>query len=201
MKQNYTHLIIVLDESGSMQSLTKATVEGVNALVVNQTAQPGALSTALYTFNQLVKEVTNFTVLTDANYIPRGSTALFDAVCTAIDNEGKTLAAKSEDERPDKVVVVVVTDGEENASTSFTLDHVKSRVDLQRDAYKWEFVFLGANIDAFAAGKTYGFNKQSTYQFTPDANSIHVMYASVNASLSSYRSGVTNSVDMTPPTA
>jgi uncharacterized protein YegL len=201
MKPNYTHLILVLDASGSMTGLTKATIEGVNSLVLNQIAQPGALSTALYTFNHKVHEVREFQLLNEQNYIPMGSTALFDAVCTAIDTEGKRLEQKAEWDRPDKVVVVIVTDGEENASETHNLDGVKQRVSLQHDTYQWEFVFLGANIDAFAAGKTYGISRSSTLQWQPDANSIHVMYASVGQSMSNYRSGVTAGVDLTNPTA
>lgn len=201
MKANYTHLILVLDESGSMAGLTKATIEGVNALVNNQESQAGVLTTALYTFNTNVKEVADFKVLDATTYRPQGSTSLLDAVGTAITNEGKRLANKAEEERPDKVVVVIVTDGEENASLHFTLDQVKEQITLQKDTYKWEFVFLGANIDAFAAGSMYGISINSTMQWQPDANSITVMYASVGNSLSNYRSGLTAAVDLTTPTA
>lgn len=201
MKQDYTHLIIILDGSGSMLEIQRATIEGVNSLVAQQAEQPGTLSTALYTFNHMVKEVKEFTALTPETYNPCGSTALLDSVCFAIDNEGSRLSNKLEQDRPNKVVVVIVTDGEENASTLHNLEGVTTRVATQKDTYKWEFVFLGANIDAFKVGGSYGFVAKSTMQWQPDANSIKVMYSSVGNSLTNYRSGVTAAVDLTTPTA
>lgn len=201
MKQDYTHLILVLDKSGSMAGLQKATIEGINSLVDNQKKQPGTITTAMYTFDHAVHEVKEFETLTTQNYVPMGSTALIDAVCTAIDNEGVRLTNLNENDRPDKVVVVIDTDGEENASTQFTLEDMKKRINLQQGSYQWEFVFLGANIDAFAAGSSFGILARSTYQYQPDANSVFVKYSAVNASLTSYRSGASASVDLSKPTA
>jgi uncharacterized protein YegL len=196
MKKNYTHIVLVLDESGSMLNLTNDTIGGVNGMLEEQAAQPGELTTAMYTFNHKVKEVKDFTKLSNENYRPAGSTALLDAVCTAIKNEGRRLATKCEDERPDRVVIVIVTDGEENSSTEFKLSDVKDQIELQKTTYQWEFVFLGANINAFQEGNKYGIANHSTYQFTPNANSVNIMYKSLSSSMSSYRSGVTASVNM-----
>lgn len=201
MKQNYTHLILVLDASGSMLHLQDATIEGINSLVEKQKAEPGELSTALYTFNQQVKEVQKFETLNRMNYSPMGSTALLDAVCIAIHAEGKVLTAKREEDRPDKVIVVVDTDGEENASHQFKLEDLQNLVKVQQEQYNWQFVFLGANIDAFATGSMYGFIQNSTMQYDPSANGVFVKYAAVTDSLASYRSGVTASVDLTNKTA
>lgn len=197
MKQNYTHLILVLDASGSMGHLQDATIEGINSLVEKQKAEPGELSTALYTFNQQVKEVQKFETLNRANYSPIGSTALLDAVCIAIHAEGKVLAAKREEDRPDKVIVVIDTDGEENASHQFKLEDLQNLVKVQQEQYNWQFVFLGANIDAFATGSMYGFIHNSTMQYDPSANGVFTKYATVMGSMSAYRSGVTASVDLT----
>lgn len=201
MKENYTHLILVLDASGSMGHLQDATIEGINALVEKQKAEPGELSTALYTFNQEVREVRKFETLHRLNYSPSGSTALLDAVCIAINNEGKMLAALREECRPDKVVVVIDTDGEENASHTFKLEDLQNLVKVQQSQYNWQFVFLGANIDAFAAGSTYGVSSFSTMQYDPTANGVFVKYAAVTSSLASYRSGATASVDLTQKTS
>lgn len=200
MKTNYTHLILVLDASGSMGHLQDATIEGINSLVEKQKAEPGELSTALYTFNHEVKEVRKFELLNRMNYVPAGSTALFDAICIAIAKEGERLAAKAEDERPDKVIVVVDTDGENNASVTFKLEDVKRVVELQQTQYNWQLVFLGANIDAFSVGGSTGFVGLSTMQYDPTANGVFVKYASVTASMSSYRSGEAASVDLTNKT-
>jgi len=201
MKANYTHLILVLDASGSMGHLQDATIEGINALVEKQKAEPGELSTALYTFNQEVKEVRKFETLNRLNYSPSGSTALLDAVCIAINNEGKMLAALREECRPDKVVVVVDTDGQENASSQYKLEDLQNLVKVQQSQFNWQFVFLGANIDAFKEGANYGFVASSTMQYDPSANGVFVKYAAVTDSLASYRSGVTSSVDLTNKTA
>lgn len=200
MKQDYTHLILVLDKSGSMSHLQDATIEGVNALVAAQQKQPGTLTTAVYMFNHVVSEVDHFTKLDRLNYVPAGSTALFDAICIAIAKEGERLAAKAEDERPDKVIVVVDTDGENNASVTFKLEDVKRVVELQQTQYNWQLVFLGANIDAFSVGGSTGFVGLSTMQYDPTANGVFVKYASVTASMSSYRSGEAASVDLTNKT-
>jgi len=197
MKANYTHLILVLDASGSMGHLQDATIEGINSLVEKQKAEPGELSTALYTFNQTVKEVQKFETLNRVNYSPSGSTALLDAVCFAIKNEGKILAGLREECRPDKVVVVVDTDGEENASRAFALEDLQNLVKVQETQYNWQFVFLGANIDAFATSTIYGFKSDSTMQYVPTFDGVFGKFAAVTSSLSSYRSGVTASVDLT----
>jgi uncharacterized protein YegL len=200
MKQNYTHLILVLDASGSMGHLQDATIEGINSLVEKQKAEPGELSTALYTFNQGVKEVRKFETLNRTNYSPSGSTALLDAVCIAIHNEGETLAAKREEDRPDKVIVVVDTDGEENASSKYKLEDLQALVKVQKNQFNWQFVFLGANIDAFKEGSTYGFASHSTMQYDPTANGVFTKYATVMCSMTAYRSGITADVDLTNKT-
>lgn len=196
MKQNYTHLILILDESGSMGTIQNATIEGVNALVQKQKAEPGDFTTAVYTFDDATKEVSAFTALNKDNYDPSGSTALLDAFCQAVDQEGKRLAALKESERPDKVVVVVVTDGEENSSRKFKIEDVRQRVTQQETAYKWQFVFLGANIDAFATGSTYNFATNNTYQFQPTVRGVQMSYSAVSTTLSSYRSGATYAMDI-----
>lgn len=197
MKKSYTHLILVIDASGSMAHLQDATIEGINALVEKQKAEPGTLTTSLYTFNHTVKEVMAFETLNRSNYCPSGSTALLDAVCMAIKGEGKVLAARREADRPDKVIVVIDTDGEENASTQYKLEDLQAMVELQKTQFNWQFVFLGANIDAFAVGSNYGFVAYSTMQYDPTANGVFEKYATVDRSLASYRSGVTSAVDLT----
>lgn len=195
MKANYTHVIFVLDESGSMVMLTDATIEGVNSLVATQKAAAGDFTTAVYKFNNLVKEVDTFDKLSRENYRPCGGTALIDAVCTAIDTEGKRLAAMNENDRPGKVVVVVVTDGQENSSHKFTMDDMKAAVKLQQDTYSWQFVFLGANIDAFAVGGSYGFAQRSTMQYTPTYAGVVESYNAVSGTLANFRAGEIMSMD------
>jgi hypothetical protein len=196
MKDNYTHLILILDASSSMGHLQGATIEGVNTLVAEQKALPGDFTTALYQFSSGVNEVQAFNTLTKHNYIPGGMTALLDAVGTAIQNEGKKLAALPESQRPDKVVVVVVTDGEENASKEFKIESIKQMVTTQQEVYKWQFVFLGANIDAFATGASYGVGVNNSMNYDASHGGVLRSYACVTDTLSHYRSGVLGSMDV-----
>lgn len=196
MKPNYTHLILVLDASTSMGHLQSATIEGVNSLVAEQKALPGDFTTALYQFASSVNEVTAFHTLTKHNYIPGGMTALFDAVGTAILNEGQKLAAMKESERPDKVVVVIVTDGEENSSKEYKIAQIKDMVKEQQDTYKWQFVFLGANIDAFASGSAFGFSPGSTMQYNATVQGVSDSYSLTSNALRAFRGGSSASVDL-----
>jgi len=201
MKQNYTHLVLVLDKSGSMGHLQQATIEGVNSLVAAQKDIPGTITTSLYTFDGNVQEVKNFDLLTTWNYVPSGSTALLDAVAEAITKEGERLSAKAEQDRPDRVVFVIITDGEENTSKVAKLEDVKNTVKHQQDIYKWQFVFLGANIDAFAAGSKMNFAAVNSRQFVATPDGVRAAYCTTSQSLGSYRTGVTKTVDMTGPDA
>jgi uncharacterized protein YegL len=196
MKSNYTHLILILDKSGSMGLLQSATIEGVNSLVAKQKEMPGDFTTAVYTFDGSVDEVAGFSTLTPMNYTPYGSTALLDAFCHAVDSEGSKLFQMKESDRPDKVVVVVVTDGEENASHKHSLTDVKNRITTQEHQYAWKFVFLGANIDAFKVGQSYGFMAQGTLQWTPTFNGVKDSYATVCTAMASYRSGASDTVNV-----
>lgn len=196
MKLNYTHLILILDASSSMGHLQGATIEGVNTLVAEQKALPGDFTTALYQFASEVSEVQAFNTLTKHNYIPSGMTALLDAVGTAIQNEGRKLALLQESQRPDKVVVVVVTDGEENASKEFKIEAIKNMVSTQQDVYKWQFVFLGANIDAFAAGASYGISPTNAMNYDPSQKGVLYSYACVTDTLSAYRGGSLTSMNV-----
>lgn len=198
MKANYTHLILILDESGSMGVIWDSTIEGVNELIRQQRAVPGDFTTALYKFSWTVKglERTTFSELNKVNYVPTGGTALNDAICKAIDDEGKYLASLKEDNRPDKVVVVVVTDGQENSSQLHSMEDVKTRVAQQESKYNWQFVFLGANIDAFATGGSYGFAQSGTLQWNQTHQGTIRAYACVTDTLTQYRAGAMNCMDV-----
>lgn len=200
MRKNYTHLIIILDKSGSMSSQAGDTIGGVNRLVAEQKALPGGFTASLYQFNESLEEVQNFTELNTANYQPAGATALIDAACQVIDREGAELATLPEKNRPDKVVVLIVTDGYENASKKFKKVDLQERRRIQADIYKWQFVFLGANIDAFAEASSYGISTRNAYQFTMDSAGIKTSYSVASSALSNYRAGATADVDLTQQT-
>lgn len=162
MKDNYTHICIVLDASGSMSAVESDTKGSFNTFIKEQQGAPGDATLDIYQFADESAKIIDFVNLNDLqnnlmdSYRCSGCTALNDAVCQAIDETGKKLASMSEEERPAKVLFVIITDGEENASTHFTNANVKQRIKHQSEVYKWGFIFLGANQDAFATGREMG---------------------------------------------
>jgi hypothetical protein len=162
MKQGYTHISIVLDRSGSMGSVKADTIGGFNAFLVQQKSAPGEATLTLAQFDNEYDLLADFAPigsvqpLTDQTYVPRGSTALLDAIGRTINQTGKRLAALLDAERPAHVIVVIMTDGEENSSNAFSRSQIFSMISHQREAYAWEFVFIGANQDAIGTGASLG---------------------------------------------
>lgn len=164
MNPNLTDITLVLDRSGSMQSVADDTIGGVNRFIADQIAVP-LPSTANLTLNQFddVFEHVFYALsiqaaqpLTKATFQPRGSTALLDAIGRSIEETGERIGKMTENERPGKVVFVIVTDGYENASRKFSSQQISDMITHQRDVYKWEFVFLAADQDAIASAGRIG---------------------------------------------
>lgn len=168
--QNYTDVTIVLDRSGSMADIVSATIEGVNSFIADQRKVPGDGCWSLIQFDNLYETVysavpqDHVPLLTRETFRPRGGTALIDAACRAIDDTGARLRNTPEHLRPSKVLVVIMTDGEENCSQHFHKHHLAERITHQRDKYGWEFLFLGANQDAINTAAGYGIKSAFTYQ-------------------------------------
>jgi len=175
MKANYTDITIVLDRSGSMDCVKDDTIGGVNQFLKSQQAVPGEATFSLVQFDNVIEDVVwgvplgAAQPLTSETFVPRGSTALLDAIGQTIDRVGQSLAAMNEPERPDKVVFVIVTDGLENASSVFTRHKIDGMIAHQRDQYQWQFLFLGANQDAIATAASLNISAESalTYSGTP----------------------------------
>ncbi|MBO4511417.1 MAG: VWA domain-containing protein, partial [Victivallales bacterium] len=173
--KDYTHICIVLDASGSMASIEDDTKGSFNAFLKKQNEAGGKTVFDLYQFSDQVKRIVEHVDLANfkddlmAKYNCSGCTALNDAVCTAIDTLGKELAAMKEEERPENVVFVIITDGMENASKEFTSEDVRKRIKEQTDIYKWNFQYLAANQDAFASGGRLGISKDFCVNFNADS--------------------------------
>jgi von Willebrand factor type A domain len=157
-----TDIVIVLDRSGSMESVRDATIEAFNAYVSSQLSGPGEARLTLIQFDDRYEPVchnvpiSNVPKLDRERYQPRGSTALYDAVGKTISDIGLRYSQMLESRRPDKVLFVIQTDGMENASTKYTGKQINDMIAIQRDQYSWQFVFLGANQDAIATGARFG---------------------------------------------
>jgi len=155
MKSNLTEIAIILDESGSMESCKTDTIGGFNEFLNTQKKIKGDVNITLIKFSDYYKVINDATPinhisnLNDNNYTPYYSTALLDAVGKTINNIGKRLSETSEDNRPEKVMVVIITDGYENSSKEFSKKEVFDMVTHQKEKYNWEFIFLGANISAW----------------------------------------------------
>ncbi len=156
MKSDLTEIAFVLDRSGSMDSVAPAAIAGFNEFLAAHQSAPGRARLTLVLFDDEylvpaasipVSEVVPLTVET---YVPRNSTALLDAIGRTIDELGERLSHLAEADRPGAVILAVLTDGYENASTKYTWKEVASRIRHQQQTYRWKFLFLGANQDAIA---------------------------------------------------
>lgn len=163
------HIAIILDRSGSMITVKDDTEGGLRAFLETQHEAPGQTTVSLYQFDDKYEAVYERTPLADIPAFtlrPRGATALLDAVGRTITTLGEHLADTQEADRPGEVIVVILTDGHENASAEYTKTAVKNLITRQQDSYGWKFVFLGADQDAFAAAGGIGIRADSTLSYT-----------------------------------
>jgi uncharacterized protein YegL len=228
VNNNLTDITILLDRSGSMQSQRDNTIKGVNLFLKEQSHGEGRANLTLiqvddqYDVHVHAVDIAQVQPLTRMTYVPRGDTALYDAMARAIDDTGTRLARMPEAKRPAHVLFVVMTDGEENASINYSrwsggCERVFAKVTKQRDVFNWTFVYLGANQDGigvgtslgFAAGMsaTYGVNEQSIGQtFTLMTNKtsslrsagVYTSYSEdERVAMDTPSGGVTNNVNVT----
>lgn len=181
---NYTHFTLVVDRSGSMSDIRDDAQGGIATLLAEQFAEPGQLTVTLAQFDDHFQDVARMATAPFTYELhPRGRTALMDAVGREIARTGADLEALPEDQRPGKVVFVVVTDGHENASHEFTLETVRSAISRQRISFNWQFQFIGADEAAWQ-GHDLGMNST---RFTKTARGTAAMYLEVDASMKRLR--------------
>lgn len=194
MKKDYTHICIVLDASGSMGSVESETKASFNNFMEEQKKLTGKVTVDVYQFSTTVKKIVDFKDISDvsdlmAEYRCSGWTALNDAIGMSIDEVGTKLASMDEDERPEKVLFMILTDGEENYSKEFTdTNEIKSKIDHQTNKYKWDFLYLGANQDAFTNGTSYGFSSNRCLNFSNNASGMSAVTSALNSYTTQYRS-------------
>jgi hypothetical protein len=181
---NYTHLALVVDRSGSMADIATDAQGGINTLIAEQFAEDGKLTVTLSDFDDEFSDVTRMSKK-PFEYVlhPRGTTALLDAVGKEITRTGAELDALPEDQRPEKILFVVVTDGQENASHEFSLEAIKASIQKRRDVDKWTFQFIGADENAWQ-GRDMGMNSAS---FKRSDKGQRGAYKSMNDSMKSFR--------------
>lgn len=190
MKLNYTHIAILLDRSGSMGSIAKDMEGGLKAFLDEQKNIPGELTISLTRFDHEYTPVfvrKPISEIGEINIDPRGMTALIDSACFMIKDVGTDLDSLSEDQKPEKVLFIIITDGEENASTKYTNSDLKELITQQESLYNWNFVFIGANQDAFANGSRMGICASSSLNYDASTLGVKAMYRSVTDATTRYR--------------
>lgn len=194
MKKNLTEMVFILDRSGSMHPLTNDTIGGFNSMIENQKNEHGEayVTTVLfdddYTLLHDHVNIQDIKPITTKEYYARGCTALLDAVGKTINSVGQRLNKTSEEERPEKVIFVITTDGMENASCEFTKNKVKEMIEHQQDKYSWVFMFLGANMDAVSEASSLGINTDFARTYTASDIGTKSVYATMDCAMSSIRS-------------
>lgn len=194
MKENLTEIVFILDRSGSMQHLTKDTIGGYNSFIENQKKEEGEAIVTTVLFDdkyELLHNGTNLDVvpeLTEKEYSARGMTALLDAIGKTINDVGDRLNKADEDSKPSKIIFVITTDGQENSSKEFNRQQIKDMITHQTDKYNWQFIFLGANIDAVSEASSLGINPMFASNYTANSVGTDALYTTLSKTVSNYRS-------------
>lgn len=188
-----TELVFILDRSGSMSGLEKDTIGGFNSMLEKQRKEPGdaVVSTVLFD-NEIevihdrvaIADVPN---LTDEEYYVRGCTALLDAVGGAIHDIGNVHKYARREDVPEKTLFIITTDGLENASRRYTYDKVRHMIEHQKERYGWEFIFLGANIDAAAEARRFGIDEAMAANYHCDEAGTALNYQVISEAITSVR--------------
>ncbi len=193
MKKNLTELVFILDKSGSMAGLETDTIGGFNGMIERQRNTEGEalISTVLFSDSSTVihdrVDLRKVEPLTDRQYFVGGCTALVDAIGGAIHHIGNVHKYAREEDRPERTVFVITTDGMENASHRYTSDQVKAMVQRQKEKYGWEFLFLGANIDAVETASHFGIGADRAVTYCNDSQGQALNYAEVSEAVRSIR--------------
>ncbi len=193
MKKDVTELVFILDRSGSMSGLESDTIGGYNAMLAKQKKEPGeaVITTVLFDDQfELLHDRINLkgiAPITETEYFVRGSTALLDAVGKTINKIGNVQKHTAEDERAEHVMVVITTDGMENASQEFSYGKVRRMIEHQKNKYGWEFIFLGANIDAVATAERFGIGENRATNYNADSEGTLLNYEVISETVSCLR--------------
>ena len=193
MKKNLTELVFILDRSGSMAGLEDDTIGGFNAMLEKQKGEPGeaVISTVLFDNRSEVihdrMALEQVPALTRKEYYVRGCTALLDAVGGAIHHIGNVHKYAREEDRPERTLFVITTDGMENASRRYDYPRVKAMIERQKAKYGWEFLFLGANIDAAREAARFGIHAENAVNYHADRKGTAVIYEAVSDAVCSFR--------------
>lgn len=193
MKKGLTELVFILDRSGSMSGLEADTIGGFNSLITKQKKEDGEALISAVLFDDLTEvlydrvSLNRIEPMNDKQYYVRGCTALLDALGGAIHHIGNVHKYAREEDRPEKTIFIITTDGMENASRRYTYEKVKTMVERQRNKYGWEFLFLGANMDAIAVAGKFGVQANRAVTYECDSKGTQLNYEVLSRTVSRVR--------------
>ena len=197
-KTELTEIAMVLDRSGSMADMAKEAIGGFNSFLESHQKEPGHAKLTLVLFDHeyiLAQDgcpVEEVPKLDEHSYQPRGTTALLDAIGRTIKTVGERLDHTPEQERPGKVLIVILTDGLENASKEFSLKQINQMIQHQREAYSWEFIFLGAGQDAIQVANSLGISADNAVQFADTPEGAVMAFQAISQTSVAHRTGNPN---------
>ena len=193
MRKGLTEIVFILDRSGSMSGLEADTIGGYNSLIEKQKKEKGEAVISTVLFDDICevlhdrKNLDQIRPLTGNDYYVRGCTALLDALGGAIHHIGNVHKYAREEDRPEKTLFIITTDGMENSSRRYSYEKVKHMVKRQKEKYGWEFLFLGANIDAEAEAERFGIRRDRAVNYHADHEGSAVNYRALSKAVSSVR--------------
>ncbi len=193
MKNNLTELVFILDKSGSMSGLESDTIGGFNSMIERQKKEDGEaiVSTVLFSnYSHVIHDrvdIKQINPMTDKEYFVDGCTALIDAIGGAIHHIGNVHKYAREEDVPEHTMFVIITDGMENASRNYSSQQVKDMIERQKSKYNWEFVFLGANIDAVETARNFGIDEDHAVDYVCDEIGTELNYEVVSGVIAQYR--------------
>jgi hypothetical protein len=193
MKKDLTELVFILDRSGSMSGLESDTIGGYNAMLEKQKKEPGEVLITTVLFDDKYEllhdriNIRGLAPITDKEYYVRGTTALLDAIGNTINKLANVQKRTSEVERAEHVMFVITTDGMENASREFSFEKIRQMIEHQKCKYSWEFIFLGANIDAIETAERFGISEDRATNYHADSEGTLLNYEVISETVSCLR--------------
>ncbi len=192
-KNNTTELVFILDRSGSMAGLESDTIGGFNSMIEKQKNQDGKCYVSTVLFDDRIEvvhdrvELSSIKKMTENDYYVRGCTALIDAIGSSIRHIANIHKYARPEDVPENTLFVITTDGMENASHQFSSDEVKRMIEKEKAKYGWEFIFIGANIDAVETAKQFGINSDRAVNYHADSKGTKVLYEAVSDAVCNVR--------------